>query len=411
MKITKGSIEKLATKKPHEFIWDDTLKGFGVKVYKSGRKSFVVQGRLYGRNRRFTIGAFGSPWTAEQARKKAFDYLSMLANGIDPTAEQKARRLQDSFAVLIQHYQDAISVRKKPATQALENSMINRHILPLLGKKRVLEIDKRDIQKFVIDIADGKTAADVKTGHRGRAIVKGGKGSANRSLEIVSAVLSYAVENNVRPDNPAIGVKKFKLRVHDRYLNNDELLRLSDALNSAEWKGVSPYAVAAIRFMLLSGCRSGEALSLRHSWIDFDNKLVKLPDSKTGQRIMLLGEGAVQLLSMMEPLDGSPLVFPSSAADETQISIQKIWRAIREEADLEDVRLHDLRHNFASAAVSSGESLYIVAKLLGHSQVRTTQRYAHLAPDPVKSAADSVSNRLAEIMGGESSTEKLSTDS
>lgn len=399
MKITKSSIERLNTVKPHEFIWDDALKGFGVKIYKSGRKSFVVQGRLNGRNRRFTIGAFGSPWTTDQARKKALEFLSLLANGTDPVAEQKAKRLQGNFSALIQQYRNEISVRKKDATQALEQSMINRHILPLLGKKRVLDIDKRDLQKFMIDVEAGKTAKDMKTGPRGRAIVKGGKGSANRSLEIISSILAYGVENGVRPDNPAIGVKKFKLKIHDRYLNNEELGRLGGALVSAEMKGVSPYAVGAIRFMLLSGCRSGEALSLQRAWVDFDNKLIKLPDSKIGQRVMLLGSGAIKLLKSIEPHDGSVLMFPSSVGGETKICIQKVWRAIRTEAGLEDVRLHDLRHNFASAAVSSGESLYIVAKLLGHTQIRTTQKYAHLAPDPVKSAADSISDRLASITG------------
>lgn len=400
MKINKSSIDKLRTDKAHEFFWDDTLKGFGIKIYRSGRKSFIVQGRLNGRDRRYTIGAFGSPWTAEKARGQALEYLSSLAKGIDPTTEQKAKRLQGNFSVLVQQYQSEVSIRKKEATQALEKSMINRHILPLLGKKRVLDLDKRDLQKFMIDVSAGRTAKDERTGPRGRAIVKGGKGAANRSLEIISSILSYGVENCVRPDNPAIGVEKFKLKVHDRYLNNAELERLGDALLSAERKGVSPYAVGAIRFMLLSGCRSGEALSLQHSWIDFENNLIKLPDSKTGQRVMLLGRGAVELLQKMEPHPNSPLVFPSSSGGETQISIQRIWRNIRSEADLDDVRLHDLRHNFASAAVSSGESLYIVAKLLGHSQIRTTQKYAHLAPDPVKRAADDVSDRLIERLNG-----------
>ncbi|MBB1249133.1 site-specific integrase [Rhizobium sp. G21] len=199
-----------------------------------------------------------------------------------------------------------------------------------------------------------------------------------------------------RTDNPAKGIKHYKLEKHERYLTASELDRLGTALSNAEKAGVSPYVVAAIRFLILTGCRRHEALTLRWEWLDFDHNLAKLPDSKTGKKVLLLGSAAMELLKLLPKVSGSELVFPSAAGGMTPISIQKAWAKIREAAELTDLRLHDLRHNFASSAVSSGNSLYIVGKLLGHTQTQTTQRYAHLAADPLHDTADSVSSKLNE---------------
>ncbi|WP_449415016.1 tyrosine-type recombinase/integrase [Ochrobactrum teleogrylli] len=209
-------------------------------------------------------------------------------------------------------------------------------------------------------------------------------------------MLSFAVENGYRADNPALGTKQFKLKTHDRYLTPEELDRLGKALDSAERKGVSIFAVAAIRFLSMTGCRRNEALTLQWSWIDFEHRIAKLPDSKTGQKVLHLGDSALSLIKSLPKVAGSPLVFPSSVGGDRPLSIQKTWHDIRSEADLRDLRIHDLRHNFASMAVSSGQSLYLVGKLLGHSQSQTTQRFAHLAPDPIRDAADSVSNMIGE---------------
>jgi integrase len=164
--------------------------------------------------------------------------------------------------------------------------------------------------------------------------------------------------------------------------------------------GRAVFGIAAIRFLLLSGCRRNEALTLQWKWIDFDHSIDKLPDSKTGQKVLLIGSGAIDLLKALDKVEGSPWVFPSAAGGTTPISIQKVWNHVRSVAGLEDLRLHDLRHNFASAAVSSSQSLYIVGKLLGHSQSQTAQRYAHLAPDPVRQAADDVSAKLGRKIRG-----------
>ena len=399
MRINKRALDALQPPDKTSFIWDSSLKGFGVKLYANNRKVFVVQSRLNGAVKRFTIGQYGSPWSPDQARAKALEWLSLITQGIDPTAEKKAKQQEGRLADIVPQYLEEVAIRKKRSTQEIEQSHLRRHIVPLIGKRRVSELTKRDIQKFMLDIAKGKTAKDVKTKPRGRAIVTGGKGTANRSVAVLSSLLNFAIDLGLRGDNPAIGVKKYKLKTHDRYLTAEELDRLGEALKTAETQQVSPFAIAAIRFLILSGCRLGEALNLQRDWIDWDHNLIKLPDSKTGQKPLLLGDGAMALLKTIPKVQGSPLIFVSAAGGTTPISIKKVWGKIKRMAKLDDLRLHDLRHNFASTAVSSGQSLYIVGKMLGHSQSQTTQRYAHLAPDPVKQAATEVSRELADRLG------------
>jgi integrase len=399
MKLINTTVEKLEPTGKDYFIWDDSLTGFGIKVTKGGKKVFVVQKRLNGENKRYTIGTYGAPWSPAEARSQALKMLGDVAKGVDPVAAKKARHDLPTVNDLAQSYMDVGMSHKKASTRSIEDGLIKRHVLPRLGRKKVKDLTKADLQRFLHEIADGKTATVEKTKARGKAVVTGGKGSANRTMDLLASMLTYAIEIGMRTDNPAKGVKKYKLRKHDRYLNAEELERLGEALKKVEADGKSSYAIAAIRFLLLSGCRRGEALTLQWNWIDFDHNIAKLPDSKTGQKVLLLGAGAIEFIKTLNRVEGSPLVFPSAAGGTTPISIQKVWDKVRKTADLGELRLHDLRHNFASAAVSSGQSLYIVGKLLGHSQSQTTQRYAHLAPDPVRQAADDVASDLARKIG------------
>jgi len=399
MRITKRSLDALNNPDKVTFFWDDSLKGFGIKVYPSGRISFVLQGRVNGRLRRYTIGRYGAPWSPDQAREQALSFLSLMTQGIDPTEEKRAKRLEGSVSELIGQYLDEVASRKKPSTQEIERSVLERHVIPLIGNRRISEITKRDVGKLMTDIAKGKTAKDIKTGPRGRAIVKGGPGAANRTIAVLSTLMGYAIDLGLRTDNPTIGIKKFRLKSHDRYLNSEELDRLGNALDKVVREGANPFAIAAIRFLALTGCRKSEALTLQWNWIDWDHSLANLPDSKTNHKPLLLGNSAISLLKSLPKLEDSPLVFPSAKGGLVPISISKVWNRVRNEADLTDLRLHDLRHNFASTAVSSGQSLYVVGKLLGHTQSQTTQRYSHLAPDPMRDAADMVSKDLAGKLG------------
>lgn len=403
MKLTKRSVDKIVPGEKDAFHWDDELKGLGLKVTSAGKKIFVLQSRLNGGLKRFTIGTYGAPWTADAAREEAKRLLGEIVSGHDPHEEKRSRRHDITINELAELYWEIACAHKKPLTVTNEKGLMKRHIAPLFGKMKVKEIRRADVQKFVNDVATGKTAAKVKTKARGLARVTGGKGSANRTLGLLSSMLSFAVEHEYRTDNPALGTKQFKLKQHDRYLNPEELERLGRALDVAEDNGASLFAVAAIRFIAMTGCRKNEALTLQWSWIDFDHSIAKLPDSKTGQKVMHLGASAIELIQSLPRMVGSSLVFASASGGDTPISLYKVWNDIRTDAALADLRIHDLRHNFASLAVSSGQSLYLVGKLLGHSQAQTTQRYAHLAPDPLRDAANDVSDMIGKNMGYEKS--------
>ncbi|MER9312417.1 site-specific integrase [Mesorhizobium australicum] len=383
------------------FWWDDSLKGFGVKVTPAGKKVFILQYRVGkpARLRRSTIGVYGQPWSPDKAREEAMRLRGLIASGIDPSVPAP-HKLRATVEQLWKMYVEQACGHKKPSTLARDLSSAKRHIIPLIGDKEVSSLGKADIQTFFYAVRAGKSAVDEKTGPRGRAIVKGGPGTANRTLDLFASLMTYAIDIGLRSDNPAKGIKKFPLRNRDRYLTSDELKRLGDALEAVQASGANPFALKAIRFLLLSGSRKSEVLALQWKWIDFDQNLISLPDSKTGARLLHLGSAVKLLLETLPKVANSPYVFPSARGNGHVVGIRKIWDLVRKKAQLDDLRLHDLRHSFASLAVSSGLSLYVVGKLLGHTQARTTQRYAHLAKGPVNAAADSVSDEIALKLAG-----------
>jgi integrase len=248
---------------------------------------------------------------------------------------------------------------------------------------------------MMADIAAGKTAVDEKTGFRGRAIVKGGKIAANNTITLLSSMLSFAVARGLMADNPVRGIKKYRARARERFLSQAELARLGETLTTAEQEGVNPCAITAIRLLLLTGCRKNEILSLQWDWVDFERGVLRLPDSKTGAKVVPLGQSAIEILRSIPRKADSPYVIPGSDGSGHFVGLQKVWERLRARAGLDDVRLHDLRHTYASVGAASGESLYIVGKIVGHKQQATTQRYAHLADDPLRKAADRISSQIS----------------
>ena len=287
---------------------------------------------------------------------------------------------------------------KKQSTIATDRGRIARHIKPLLGDKLVRDLKRADVERFMIDVANGKTATVEKTGPRGKAVVRGGKGTASRTVGLLGAILAFAVQREIRPDNPVRGVKRFRSRSCDRFLSETELARLGQVLSEAENTGVNRFAIAAIRLLILTGCRKNEILSLQWTWVDLERGVLRLPDSKTGEKTVYLGGAAVDLLQRLDRRASCPYVFPSDRGDGHFTALQGIWIDLRAKADLSDVRLHDLRHSFASFAAAKGTSLLIIGKLLGHKNSSTTARYAHFADDPLRRAADSVSTQIAVAM-------------
>lgn len=402
-KLTKSAIDAAAPQDGDYFLWDSELKGFGIKIAKGGRKSYVCKYRVgNGRTaptRRMTIGAHGSPWTADQARAEARKLLGRAANGEDPAKEKQDEKKQITVAQLCDLYLENGVGTKKASTIATDRGRIRRHIKPLLGKKKVRDVTRADIKRFLQDVANGKTSIDQKTGLRGRAIVKGGKGTATRTVGLLGGIFSYAFDCGLIEVNPAHGVKRFADRKGQRYLSQQELVALGQALVDGEERGLNPQAMAILKLLVFTGARKGEIETLRWDAVDFNGGYLRLADSKTGQKAIPLNAGALEILSRISKLEASPFVFPAHRSDGHYEGTPKVWRIVRSMAGLEDVRLHDLRHSFASIAVSGGASLPIIGALLGHTDSATTQRYAHLHDDPLKAASEAVGGKIAAAIG------------
>ncbi len=356
------------------------------------------------RSRRLTIGAHGSPWTVDTARSEAKKILGRAANGEDPAQEKQDLKKQLTVSQLYDQYFQYGCATKKPSTLATDRGRIERHIKPLLGRKRVQDVTRADIKKFLQDVAQGKTAADVKTGKRGRAIVRGGQGAATRTVGLLGGVFAYAVDCGMIEASPVLGVKRFADKKGVRYLSQRELVALGDAFRKAESQGENPSAIAILRLLIFTGARKGEIEKLNWSEVDFEAKYLKLADSKTGQKAFPLNAPALQVLRDQVQLEGSGFVFPAYRSNGYYEGTPKVWQRIRLLAGLENVRLRDLRHSFASNAVSGGASLPIVGALLGHADSATTQRYAHLSDDPLRAVSDAVGVRLANSLGEEIKT-------
>lgn len=388
------------------FVWDTgdgALKGFGVRMMPSGIASYLVQYRTKeGRTRRLAIGKVGV-LTPDEARKLAGDKLKEVATGGDPSAERhRVRREALTIAELADLYLaegPAAKPNKKASSWATDRSNIERHVKPLLGRKMAASLTHDDVVRFQRDVATGKSKADIKTKKRGRAIVEGGPGTAARSLAVLGATLEWAAhpDRTLVPANPAKGVKLLKGSKRERFLLEAELARLADALVAMEAEHrLSATATAAIRLLLLSGCRKSEILALRWEWVDIERGVLRLPDSKTGAKVVPLAAAAVKLLAEL-PHRGDH-VLPAAKGAGHYTGLQKDWERVRVRAALAGARIHDLRHSFASFAVADGNSLYLIGKVLGHKQARTTEIYAHLADDPIRAVADRTAARIAAAM-------------
>lgn len=397
-KLTKLVIDAASPKEKDYFLWDGDLKGFGIKIAKGGRKSYVCKYRVgNGRTaptRRMTIGAHGSPWTVDQARAEARKVLGRAANGEDPAKEKQDVRMQITVAQLCDLYLEQGVGTKKASTVATDRGRIERHIKPLLGKKKVPDVTRADVKRFLQDVANGKTSVDVKTGLRGRAIVKGGKGTASRTVGLLGGIFSYAFDCGLIQINPVRGVKRFADRKGHRYLSQIELVALGQALREGLERGVNPFAIAVLKLLIFTGARKGEIETLTWEEIDFAGGYIHLTDSKTGQKSIPLNAGALEVLSNTSRLEGARFVFPAHRSEGHYEGTPKVWRSIRTLAGIEDVRMHDLRHSFASIAESGGASLPIIGALLGHANSATTHRYAHLHNDPLKAASEAVGGKI-----------------
>jgi integrase len=394
---------------PGEIVWDTAVVGFGARRQKGDAVTYLVKFRTTGgRQRWHKIGRHGAPWTPDEAREEAKRILGDVAKGADPAGEKQAARKAKTVAELCDLYLADVEVgrlltrrkvAKKASTIATDRGRIERHIKPLLGRLKVAAVTREDIERFMHGVAEGETSAKVKTKPRGLARVKGGKGTASRTVGLVGAIFSYATHHRMRSDNPTRGVMRFADGRRERRLTDNEYRALGEALRMAEVEGVWRAAVAAVRFLALTGWRSGEALGLRWDEADLARRTATLADTKTGRSLRPLSHAACDVLRGL-PRIADELVFPATRGDGRMAGFPKLWARIAKLGKLPaDVTPHVLRHSFASLAADLGYSEPTIAALVGHKGHSVTSRYLHSADAVLLAAADTVADRTAELLG------------
>lgn len=294
------------------------------------------------------------------------------------------------------------ATHKKPSTLKADRARLTHHIKPLLGQKLVEKIARADIERMMIDVRTGSTASSLPKDSKRRpgSLPTGGTGVAAQCVALVSTLFTFAVTRGLRSNNPAKGVKKPPVRKMERFLSEQEFARLATALAAELSISNNPYPSAAIKLLLLTGCRRSEILNLLWKEVDFEHQCLRLPDSKTGAKIIYLNAPALAILGSLPKDTGNPNVFAGNRRDSRVVGIDKVWVRIRKNAGLEDVRLHDLRHSFASVGALGGLSLPVIGALLGHKHAATTSRYAHLSADPIRAANEMIGARIAAAMNG-----------
>jgi integrase len=405
--LTKTYVDSLEARDAEYSVWDAKLPGFGVRIRPTGTKSFIIVYRAgSGRSapfRRFTIGAVGKI-AAEAARTRAKVLLGAVAHGRDPALEKTRERetvtvgeLGDQF---IQQHAEKIC---KPKTQELYRALLKNVIKPAFGSTKADKLTRAAVAKL-------------HTSHGGSPT------TANRAVTLLGGIYVFGSRVGAVPErfNPAEGVPRYKESSRERFLSSEELDRLGAALREAETIGlpwtvdeagpkakhlpkgdrltkVSKYATAAIRLLMLTGCRLREILHLRWEHVDFERGLLFLPDSKTGKKTIVLNAPALMVLNGLERV--GPYVVPGDDIEKPRSDLKRPWAAVAERAGLAGLRLHDLRHTYASFGVGGGLGLPIIGKLLGHAQPATTARYAHLDNDPLRRATEKIGAEIAAAMG------------
>jgi integrase len=415
MKLTKRVLDTVKPNPAHDvFLWDDDVPGFGLRLKSSGVRSFIVQYRNgSGVSRRITLGKFGV-LTPDEARKIAKQILAEVARGADPADKRAQDRDAMTVRQLCRAYLEAAEKGlilgkrkrpKKPSTLYIDRGRIERHILPLLASRRVRDLTTPDIGRFMRDVTAGKTADDIKTGFRGRAIVEGGAGTASRTVGLLGGILSFAVAEGIIPTNPVRGVKRPADNRREIRLTSDQYRALGNALAAAEAEGENVSAILAIRLLALTGCRRGEIERLQWDEVDLSGRCLRLSDSKEGKSIRPLGADAARLLSKLTRQGRH--VLPGIAPDKPFVGLPKAWPRIVGTANLPGFTPHGLRHAFASVAADLGFAEPTIAAMLGHGAHSVTGRYLHHLDSALVGAADKVSGEIAATMAGRRRTAKI----
>lgn len=334
-KITKRTVDAAHPAATKYLVRDSELKGFVLIVYPNGIKSYALDYRAgWGRSapkRRYTIGKHGSPWTPEAARAQAKKLLGKIEAGDDPAAERDADRKVPTFSELINTYLAEGCSHKKPSTLAADRGRIEHHLQPLLGKLKIDRLGRADVERMRDAVAAGKTA-ETPEKRRPGSVARGGKGAAAQCVLLVGSIMGFAIDRGLRGDNPARGVKKSVVRKMQRFLSETEIGRLAEALETEEAATGNPYPAAAIRLLMFTGCRRSEIIELRWQHVDFEHQCLRLPDSKTGQKIVYLNAPAILVLRELPKVSGNPHVIVGARVGAPLRGIDKTWFRVRKAA-------------------------------------------------------------------------------
>jgi integrase len=411
-RISKRSVDALDCPpgKDREFLWDDAVAGFGIAAFASGKKVYVVQYRQNGRSRRATIGEHGR-LTPDQARSEAKKLLGAVETGADPMAERKAARDVRTFQAVAEDFLTFhVATKRKGRTDSEYRRILQTRIVPAIGSKRIVDVQRSDVTKLHDKLVDTPY-------------------EANRVLAVISAVWNWAARRDEvdAGSNPCSGIERYAEKSRERFLTPDELARLGAALVEGESIGLpyevdetnpkakhapkadnrrvklDPFAVAAIRLLILTGARLREILDARWQHVDFERGVIFLPDSKTGKKPVYLSAAAQAVLASLPRIGGNPYIIAGARDGAPRADLKKPWAGVTKAAGLEGLRIHDLRHSFASFGAGASLGLPIIGKLLGHSQAATTHRYAHLDADPMRRAVETIGATISAAMDGNKS--------
>ncbi len=370
-----GNVARRRPQADEVTLWDADLAGFGLRIQPSGHRSWIVKFLRRGRQKKVTLGAVGD-LSADQARRKARAILAQAATDGLPTIARP--KTAPSFNEYAEIFWADYARHWKPATQVTNRGAIERNLKPVFGNLLVDQIRRSDVLRWRDDMCCKP-------------------GLFNRVLPVLACMLAYAEQLGYRPRNssPCRRMPGYPKGAKERFLSSGEFRRLGRAL--AEFDSEWPNVVAIIRLLMLTGARVSEILTLR--WDAVHPPRLRLVDSKTGPKYIYLGRAASGLLAKVEGKDGFPWVFPGPKGDGPIKTISPQWRSIRRAAALPDVRLHDLRHSYASVAINRGISLMMIGRLLGHALPETTARYAHLEDQSIVEAAARVSRSIGQATG------------
>jgi integrase len=405
-RISKRSVDAIICPpgKDRVFLWDDALVGFGVAAFPTGKKSYVAQFRKDGRSRRVAIGDHGR-LTPDEARSRAKVVLGQVEQGSDPTDNRrKARAVRTFGQVAADFMKPDAKGKRKQRTREEYQAILDRHILPSIGNVRILDLRRAEVARLHTKLSKAPYAA-------------------NRALALISSIWNWAAKRDevAFGDNPAKGIERNAERARQRFLTSEEFARLGDALREAETDGLpwtigndalgskyvpkerrrtimDPHAAGAIRLLIFTGARLREILDARWQEVDFERGLIHLRDSKTGAKPIYLSAAAQQVLASLPRIASNPYIVPGEKEGAPRADLKKPWAAVTRAAGLEGVRIHDLRHSFASFGAGASLGLPILGKLLGHAQAATTHRYVHLDTDPVRRAAEAIGATISAAM-------------